>query len=323
MWTRAQLKNKAKGAFNMNYWKTVLVAVLVMLIGFSYGAAGGASGGARATYQYSYNEGPYEVTGYIADEMTEEEAQEAFGELYGELEDMDVPADELLSQVGITPTQDGFHFEIGPSQLAALGALGFIVLVLFAIVLVVNAFLLNPFNVGYSRFFLRNLNQPAMVAEIGYSFDNNYRETVKGMFKRDIFTLLWGLLFIIPGIVKSYEYRMIPYLFADDPTMTSDRAFAESRAMMQGNKWRTFVLDLSFLGWNLLSVLTFGLVGVFYAAPYQLQTYAAQYEELRYGASARQLGGYEPMAAAPVQIPVAPFAAEDAAAPADDEGIEE
>ena len=181
---------------------------------------------------------------------------------------------------------------------------------------------LNPLEVGTYRFFTRNLNQKAEVKEVAFGFDNNYRETVKTMFWRDIYTLLWGLLLIIPGIVKAYEYRMIPYLLADDPTMTKDRAFAESKRMMTGNKWRAFVLDLSFIGWYLLALPTLGLVTIFYASPYKKMTDAALYEKLRYGQLDLQDNAPLP-APAPTSVaavPVPPFAAEDAPAPVwDDE----
>ena len=103
------------------------------------------------------------------------------------------------------------------------------------------------------------------------------------MFRRDISIALWSMLFVIPGIVKSYEYRMIPYLLAEHPEMTWKDAFAESKEMMTGNKWKAFVLDLSFIGWQLLSILTLGLLSVFYVNPYKFSTNAALYEAIKYG----------------------------------------
>lgn len=92
------------------------------------------------------------------------------------------------------------------------------------------------------------------------------------MFLKQLYTFFWSLLFVFPGIIKSYEYRMIPYLLAENPYMSTDEAFARSRSMMDGEKWNAFVLDLSFIGWNILSSLTLGLVGLFYVAPYQAYT---------------------------------------------------
>ena len=302
MWTRAQLKEKAKASFRMNYWKTVLVALLVMAVGGFVGA-GGAGAGGSATRRYAYDP---DLSMNVHFEVSAEGGEFEVSQLDDELANLDelgpdATPEELIDAV------NGVASEVEEIPVAALVMAGLsfalLMLVAIAIVLAFNAFVINPFEVGINRFFLNNLNQPAQVREIGYAFDVNYRETAKGMFKRDIFTILWSLLLIVPGIVKAYEYRMIPYLFADDPTMTSDRAFAESRRMMQGNKWRAFVLDLSFLGWGILSVLTLGLVGVFHAAPYQLMTNAALYESLRYNTPQ-----YQPELG---QVPVAPFAAEE------------
>nr|DAM70348.1 MAG TPA: Protein of unknown function (DUF975) [Caudoviricetes sp.] len=83
------------------------------------------------------------------------------------------------------------------------------------------------------------------------------------------------------GIVKSYEYMMIPYLLAEHPEMTRQEAFAESKRMMDGNKWNAFVLDLSFIGWTLLGICTVGILLVFYVEPYIYLTHAELYHALK------------------------------------------
>jgi hypothetical protein len=133
------------------------------------------------------------------------------------------------------------------------------------------------------------------------------------MFLVMLFTFLWSLLFIIPGIVKSYEYRMIPYLVADNPNLTYKEAFAESRRMMQGNKWRTFVLDLSFIGWHLLSALTLGILELFFVHPYQNLANAALYE---------RLNGHEPYEFEPVTGPAPIAGAEGAVEPVAEDAAE-
>ena len=96
-----------------------------------------------------------------------------------------------------------------------------------------------------------------------------------------VYPFLWTCLLIVPGFIKAYEYCMIPYLLADHPEMTRQEAFATSKAMMKGNKWKAFVLDLSFIPWDILSALTLGIVSVFYVAPYRQLTAAALYEKLK------------------------------------------
>ena len=178
-----------------------------------------------------------------------------------------------------------------------------LIAVALAVAIVIDAFLINPLAVGAYRFSVCNLNQKAQAKEAAYAFDSgNYLEIAKTMILRDVFIALWSLLLIIPGIVKAYEYRMIPYLLADDPTMTKDRAFAESRAMMRGNKWRAFVLDLSFLGWHILSVFTLGILELFYVAPYEFMADAALYESLRYGTPAAEQVAYSNAAQIPTSL---------------------
>ena len=151
------------------------------------------------------------------------------------------------------------------------------------IVAAIDAFLLNPIEMGCNKFFLKNLDEDAKISNVTYAFDNNYKNVVKVMFRRDLAIVLWSLLFVIPGIYKAYEYRMIPYLLAENPNMSWQEAFNASKEMMSGNKWKAFVLDLSFIGWHLLSILTLGLLSVFYVNPYKFATNAALYERLKYG----------------------------------------
>lgn len=91
--------------------------------------------------------------------------------------------------------------------------------------------------------------------------------------------MLWTLLLIIPGIVKSYEYRLVPYILSEEPYLPSDEVISKSRDMTDGHKWDMFVLDLSFLGWHLLGYLFFG-IGSIFVHPYEQATYAKLYDTL-------------------------------------------
>ena len=95
-----------------------------------------------------------------------------------------------------------------------------------------------------------------------------------------IFTFLWSLLLIIPGIIKSLAYSMAPYIIADEPEIDAFEAIRKSQEMMRGHKMELFVLILSFIGWFFLGVLTFG-VGMFFVMPYYQTTLANFYIELR------------------------------------------
>lgn len=250
MWTRRELKTKAKQAFMINYWKTVLVSlILVVLVG---GAAGSF---ARAGSNGSRNENN------ISAETTTQQST-APSDIIGENFESVLPE--------------------GASTVAAF-IVGLFGIIAMAIAIALNAFLINPLEVGCKRFFSRNLNRKADVNELAFAYDNNYLNIVKTTFLRDIYTILWALLFIIPGIIKAYEYRMIPYILADHPEMSSKEVFAKSKELMHGQKWRAFVLDLSFIGWEILSLLTARILGVFFVSPYRDMTNAALYEKLEYG----------------------------------------
>ncbi len=94
-----------------------------------------------------------------------------------------------------------------------------------------------------------------------------------------LFTLLWTLLLIVPGIMASYSYSMAPFILAENPELSGMDAIRQSKELMYGHRYRLFCLDLSFIGWNLLSALTFGLVGL-YVRPYHSQSHASFYREL-------------------------------------------
>lgn len=171
---------------------------------------------------------------------------------------------------------------IGWSVVAAtLIAIGAIAVVVMLVEIALKVFVFNPLEVGCRSFFLISRNGKAQVEQVGAGYTGNYRNVVKVQFLRALFTCLWSLLFIIPGIVKMYEYRMIPYIMAESPNVSREEAFRMSREMMNGQKWRTFLYDLSFIGWWLLSLLTFGILIVFYAQPYYNAACAELYITLR------------------------------------------
>ena len=101
-------------------------------------------------------------------------------------------------------------------------------------------------------------------------FKSSYINIVKTMFARNIRILSWSILFIIPGIVKAYKYRMVPYILAENPDIDTHAALKLSEDMMHGNKEKMFNYDLSFIGWYIGSLVTFGLVGIYYYTPYKL-----------------------------------------------------
>ena len=161
--------------------------------------------------------------------------------------------------------------------LAILGT----VLVVAVVGLVLDIFVLNPLGVGCQNFFLRNTDAPGELGDLSRGFSPSWMNNVGTLFLRDLFLILWSCLFLIPGIIKGYSYRLVPYIMAENPEMKGTEAITLSRKLMNGNKWKAFCFDLSFIGWFLLSVITCGLVGVFYTLPYYNCSCAELYKAIR------------------------------------------
>lgn len=227
MWTRQELKFRAKQAFGRNYGCAVGVALIMMIV---TGALGQGGTGYRSYTNYTEHGSAY-MTGhasYIGGMMA-----------------------WLLSMITLSV------------------ALCFILFQIFAG---------NVLAVGGRRFFVLNqTGHPGMGVMLDGFRSGHYGNVVLTMFLRDLYTFLWTLLFVIPGIVKYYEYLMVPYVLAENPGMNKEEAFLISKQMMNGQKMDVFILDLSFIGWKFLSGITCGLLGIFYVNPYVEATFAELY----------------------------------------------
>ena len=159
-----------------------------------------------------------------------------------------------------------------------LGLFSMILVVAGLIVGIVTVFVANILEVGGCKFFIKNqTEQPGVGMILDIFRSGNYLNVAVTMFFRDLYIFLWSLLFLVPGIIKSYEYRMIPYILAENPGMDRKEAFMISRKMMDGQKMDFFILELSFYGWILLSFLTCNLLNVFFIAPYMQASFAEAY----------------------------------------------
>ena len=152
----------------------------------------------------------------------------------------------------------------------------FISLLVFALLF----FIVSPLSCGKVRTFLLGFQEDRVeTANAFYYFSHDYWNVVKILFIMYLKIVLWSLLFIIPGFVKAYEYRMIPYILAEQPDISCADAFARTKEMTQNQKMNMFVLDLSFIGWNLLGIIT--VIGSIFINPYIEGVYAALYLELK------------------------------------------
>lgn len=150
--------------------------------------------------------------------------------------------------------------------------------VAFVLIRVVIGFLLE---IGGRRFFIKASEGVVDFNSIGYAFrEERYSNIIKVMFFRGLYIFLWSLLLIIPGIIKAYAYRFVPYILAENPGMGVDEALYLSERMTDGEKFNIFILDLSFMGWYFVGALAFG-IGVFFVNPYVDATNAELYKVLK------------------------------------------
>ncbi|MCI9593147.1 MAG: DUF975 family protein [Lachnospiraceae bacterium] len=234
MWTREELKTRAKAGLKIYYWYGLLVCFVAGLLG----AAASAGPHFSVNYSRRFNQQMHYM-------------EEVF-------EDPSFFMGLLL-------------LILSASLLFGLAALCF------------SLFVSNVVYVGQCRYFsISTLEQRnAGVEELFSGFRRgHYLNIVKTQFFRGLYEFLWSLLLIIPGIVKHYEYYMVPYLLAEYPTMDRKEIFHMSKVMMEGNKLDTWVLELSFIGWYLLGAL-FCCMGGIFVNPYREATIAELYLKLR------------------------------------------
>lgn len=137
----------------------------------------------------------------------------------------------------------------------------------------------GPFELSQSQIALKAMRGKDVVIENTFDGFKNFVNAFLLFLINSIFVALWSLLLVIPGIIKQLSYSMSFFLLADDPTLTQDKAREKSIELMNGNKWRLFCLRFSFIGWYLLSILTFGIL-LFWVIPYEKCAEAEFYRDL-------------------------------------------
>lgn len=136
-----------------------------------------------------------------------------------------------------------------------------------------------PVGYGFSIVMLSVLRGGDVDFGMLFSGFQDYGRILGTKLLQTVYTLLWMLLLVVPGIIKSYSYAMTDFILKDEPEKCNNAAIEKSMAMMEGNKMKLFLLDLSFIGWFLLSLLTCG-IGSFFLMPYVAVSRAAFYEDL-------------------------------------------
>ncbi len=152
-------------------------------------------------------------------------------------------------------------------------------ILIYLIMIIVALFVSYTLSIGFNYFTLN------LVRGNEFKFDNIFSRFNKifkifGLyFMMGLFIWLWSILFLIPGIIACYRYIMAPYIMAEDPEVGIMEAIGKSKELMKGYKWKFFCLEISFIGWILLSFLT-AYIGLLWVVPYMQTSYAAFYLEV-------------------------------------------
>ena len=270
MWDRKELKAKGKEAYRKN---RVMCIIAALLLTVASGAGGATTGSSASNVTKNMNKQDNNVT-------YNQDAGDDFGygsgdEIINDLEeDFGFNDDGTIEGDGDFGYKDetGSQSDAGIAAVIAAGIVGVILIIVIIIASLLSIFLMNPLTVGLRKFFTENATDTKASLNknnIGLAFSDKYMKVVGSMFTTKLFTFLWGLLLIVPGIYKAFQWRMVPFIISENPDITGKEARDQSRAMMDGSKWKAFVMDLSFLGWKLLGGLTLGILNLLFTNPYQ------------------------------------------------------
>ena len=284
MWKRKELKDRAKKVVHKNYWTAIVVCFLIALLTGEFGTS------IVGIWQSEDSMDPNYIVRRETDkgELQKDEIDNFFTErnikeTLNETQIKILEATEANLNSAMKPQKYIFKiwdaitsFNINEAKL------GIMLCITAFLAFAFTVFIADPLIVSGKKYFLEareGTNTKIGVMKEIFQKEHWFNVALI-MFLRNIYNALWYLT-IIGGIIKTYEYRMIPYLLAENPKIKRKEAFQLSKQMMKGNKWKTFILDMSFFGWNFLSVLTFGLLSILYVNPYNAATIVELYIVLK------------------------------------------
>ncbi len=291
MFNIKEVKKEGRCLLKRNFWTLIFLGLFMSLIVGRYLINNDAMSSAKALYDYvsdDQEDNPEEIE-YMVNEVADkfisrsltgsvtslvkvynEEHNVTKGVLYGVFGFF--TKGQLQFQNLIHSIVEYEDKERAVSLLLIVGSLfGFII----------RVFLVYPIRVGESRIYLESIHYPrTKIRRLTYAFKpKRYFGSIKAMLRMEMQKFLWNFT-IIGGVIKSYSYKMVPYIVAENPSINADDAIKLSCEMMYGEKWNAFKLDLSFLGWIFLQIATMGIAGIV-ISPYYTATYTMLYQRLR------------------------------------------
>ena len=270
---RKQLKKSAKKVYKRNYLKTILIVFIIGLL---------VKGGYNFTTivdntKIESNSNITSKTNFqlVNDVVTNISKQTKNGKSAGVIAPLFNKMTESNSAVF------GFLNSLNLFLLKESVNIVIISLIGSIIIIIIRVFVQNVLSIGYKRYFLEQRRYDTDIKKLIFPF--KVRRTIHlGLIilVKDIYLLLWNLT-IIGGIIKHYQYLMLPYVLAENPNIKRKEAFRLSKEMMKGLKWQTFKLDLSFIGWELLNIISLGMLDIFFLEGYKECVYAELYMQIR------------------------------------------
>jgi len=296
MFDRKSIKEFARFRLKQGYWMVVLVVIVAGLLGaavpapslpsFNFSVSGPVDG------IFSQEDDTTDAdTGTVWDDAQPYE-EDGADDSVPDTADPDVWEDPGLGEKDWEAAWEEFKAEMEeffarPSVDfgVSLLILVFCVVFLFALILATlqTIFLGNIVTVGLNGWLLRFWRGENLSFKELFACFRIYKPSLKTMLVRDIYLILWNLLPVV-GIIKSYAYAMVPYIIYENPNLTPNQAVALSEKLTRGYKWKLFVMELSFFWWDMLSAVTFGIVGLLYVNPYKCLSFAGVYEQLKWAA---------------------------------------
>ena len=251
MWTRAELKFRAKNNIRKYFWPALAVSMINSLFNGNRGSNGsnGVQTGVNISQEYNFN---------VSEGMN--------GDLGSLISEVPHAAEEMIDS-----------FDSTTISILLIG-----ILIGGAIALAIGVFAAPVIEVGKNRFYMesRQRGRAAGINCMIWGFKNDYLNIIWTMLVRNIIVILGTLCFVIPGIYFAYCYHMVPYILAENPDMRTSDVLRMSKDMMEGHKFNTWVLRFSFIGWWILGALACG-VGTYLVFPYYDGTLAELYAVLR------------------------------------------
>lgn len=290
MWKRRDLKAKARKVVKNNYWTALIVCFLLALFTSEFGTSIILIWQGEDSVDPNYivkQENIVRDNEKAEEELSEiKEKEEEFQEKRSGLNQVQLGIIEIIkANVNNLFKSEKYIFRIWDA-IKSFGihetGLGVGLILISIIALIYIILIAEPLRVAGRKYFIlaRKEENTKMGVMKEIFKKGNWKNVTYIMFFKNLYNLLWFLT-IIGGVIKFYEYRMIPFILADNPKVSKKEAFELSRKMMKGNKWKTFVIDISFILWYILSIFTFGLLNILYVNIYKASTETELYNTLK------------------------------------------